>query len=122
MRSMRGTRVPDSVAALARKRPRRRTGIRGALTSGRSFAPRRPGSTADMDDDDERRPDHAAEPRKQEVGRGGYPETNPAGAHDDDAEDGADRSGGDTGGGAPEPTTESETDREQSTGNPGAAG
>jgi hypothetical protein len=70
---------------------------------------------------DDRQADHSEDPREQEVGEG-YPETNPAGAHGGEAEGGADRSGGDTGSDAPQPATDDETDREKTTGNPGAAG
>jgi hypothetical protein len=70
--------------------------------------------------DDERPADHTEDPREQEIAGGGYPETNPAG--DEDAAGGPDRSGGDTGSNAPSPASDKETDREKSTGNPGAAG
>jgi hypothetical protein len=63
--------------------------------------------------------DHTEDPRKQEQGSGGYPESTPAGTEGDAAKD---RSGGDQGGDAPSPSTEKEADREHSTGNPGAAG
>ncbi|HWH93200.1 MAG TPA: hypothetical protein VNT03_05015 [Baekduia sp.] len=65
---------------------------------------------------DERSPDHTDDPRKQETGSGGYPESTPAGT-----EGGGERAReGDTD--APSPSTEKEADREHSTGNPGAAG
>jgi hypothetical protein len=73
-------------------------------------------------DDDDRKPDHTDDPREQDTGSGGYPESNPAATQDDDAEGGADRSGGDTRSGAPSPSTDKEADRGASTGNPGAAG
>ncbi|HEV7751923.1 MAG TPA: hypothetical protein VGO71_10295 [Baekduia sp.] len=85
-------------------------------------------------DDDDRKPDHTDDPREQDTTSGGYPESNPGGTQDDDAESnpggtqdddaegGRDRSGGDTGSGAPSPSTDKETDRGASTGNPGAAG
>jgi hypothetical protein len=73
-------------------------------------------------DDDDRPADHTEDPRAQDTGEGGYPESNPAGAEDDDATSGPDRSGGDTGTSAPSPATDKETDRDKSTGNPGAAG
>jgi hypothetical protein len=72
--------------------------------------------------DDDRPADHTEDPREQETGGGGYPETNPAGAEEDDAAGASDRSGGDTGSAAPSPSTDEETDRDKSTGNPGAAG
>ena len=75
-----------------------------------------------MDHDDDRKPDHTDDPRRQDTGSGGYPESNPAGTQDEDAEGGRDRSGGDTGSGAPSPATDEEADRGASTGNPGAAG
>ncbi|MBI5105528.1 MAG: hypothetical protein HZB46_11225 [Solirubrobacterales bacterium] len=64
----------------------------------------------------EREPDITEDPREKGTGEAGYPEENPAG------EGGTDRSGGDRGSGAPSPSTGEEADREQSTGNPGAAG
>jgi hypothetical protein len=36
--------------------------------------------------DDDPKPDHTADPRKQETGGGGYPETTPSGTEDKDAE------------------------------------
>ncbi|MCZ4491471.1 MAG: hypothetical protein QOH30_2395 [Baekduia sp.] len=72
--------------------------------------------------EDDRKPDHTDDPREQDTGSGGYPESNPAATQDDDAEGGADRSGGDTSSGAPSPSTDKEADRGASTGNPGAAG
>jgi hypothetical protein len=73
--------------------------------------------------DDDRMPDHTEDPREQEAGRGGYPETNPAGTMPGDAAPGpGSAGGGDTESGAPSPATDEETDRERSTGNPGAAG
>lgn len=73
-------------------------------------------------DDDDRPADQTEDPREQETGKGGYPESNPAGADDDDATGGRDRSGADIGSRAPSPATEKETDRDKSTGNPDAAG
>jgi hypothetical protein len=73
-------------------------------------------------DGEERQADHTEDPREQETGQSGYPETSPAGAHGDEAEGGRERSGGDTGSGAPGPATDDETDRTKTTGNPGAAG
>jgi hypothetical protein len=73
-------------------------------------------------DDDDRPTDHTEDPRGQDTGEGGYPESNPGGSEDDDATGGRDRSGGDTGSRAPSPATDAETDRDKSTGNPDAAG
>jgi hypothetical protein len=68
---------------------------------------------------DDRRPDHTEDPRKQEEGSGGYPESTPAATEGDTArhreEDGATDD-------APSQATDEEADREQSTGNPDAAG
>ena len=36
--------------------------------------------------DDDRKSDHTDDPRKQETGGGGYPETTPSGTQDQDAE------------------------------------
>jgi hypothetical protein len=63
--------------------------------------------------------DHTEDPRKQEQGSGGYPESTPAGT-EGDAADRPDE--GDAGDDAPSPSTGKEADREHSTGNPGAAG
>jgi hypothetical protein len=66
--------------------------------------------------DDERSPDHTDDPRKQEEGSGGYPETSPGGADpggDRDREGDVD---------APSPSNDKEADRGASTGNPDAAG
>jgi hypothetical protein len=66
--------------------------------------------------EDDRSPDQTEDPRKQEEGSGGYPETTPAGTEGAGArkrEDDAD---------APSPSTDDEADREKSTGNPDAAG
>jgi hypothetical protein len=73
--------------------------------------------------EDAPKPDHTDDPREQDTGSGGYPETNPAGTDDDSA---AGRpgngGGGDTNSEAPSPSTDKEADRAASTGNPGAAG
>jgi hypothetical protein len=69
---------------------------------------------------DERAPDHTEDPRRQETGQGGYPETNPAPAAPVGGR--GNEGGGDIDGDAPRPATEEEADREHSTGNPGAAG
>ena len=66
---------------------------------------------------DDTTPDHTEDPRKQEEGSGGYPETTPAGTKGDGGER---KRAGDTD--APSPSTDKEGDREHSTGNPGAAG
>jgi hypothetical protein len=67
---------------------------------------------------DEEQPDHTEDPRKQETGTGGYPESTPGGTEGDDA------GGPDPGGqpDAPSPSTDKEADRDHSTGNPDAAG
>ena len=70
--------------------------------------------------DDQRSPDHTDDPRRQDTGQGGYPESNPEGTRDDDAADGPQSTGSDTE--APSPSTDKEADRGASTGNPGAAG
>jgi hypothetical protein len=78
-------------------------------------------------DHDEAMPDHTEDPRKQEVGEAGYPESQEGGAQGGDATGGAGpapdskKGGGDTGD-APSPSTGKEADREHSTGNRGAAG
>jgi hypothetical protein len=63
--------------------------------------------------------DHTEDPRKQEQGSGGYPESTPAGTEGDSA-GGPDK--GTQSDDAPSPSTEKEADREHSTGNPDAAG
>ncbi|HEV7495233.1 hypothetical protein [Baekduia sp.] len=63
--------------------------------------------------------DHTEDPRKQEQGSGGYPESTPAGT-EGDTTGRPDEHGGDDR--APSPSTEKEADREHSTGNPDAAG
>lgn len=66
---------------------------------------------------DEDQPDHTEDPRKQQTGSGGYPESTPSGTEGDDA-------GGPEGAtpDAPSPSTDKEADRDHSTGNPDAAG
>jgi hypothetical protein len=63
--------------------------------------------------------DHTEDPRTQEQGSGGYPESTPAGSEGagdrQREEDGASAE-------APSPSTDKEADRDQSTGNPDAAG
>jgi hypothetical protein len=69
-----------------------------------------------MSADDDRSPDHTEDPRKQDEGSGGYPETTPGGTGGGDErhrEGDAD---------APSPSSGDEDDREKTTGNPGAAG
>jgi hypothetical protein len=68
---------------------------------------------------DEHGHDHTEDPRKQEQGSGGYPESNPAGS-----DDGADRrrEEDDASADAPSQSTDKEADRDHSTGNPDAAG
>lgn len=69
---------------------------------------------------DEEQPDHTEDPRKQETGTGGYPESTPGGTEGDDA---GGPSGDDAASdAAPSPSTDEEDDREASTGNPDAAG
>jgi hypothetical protein len=70
-----------------------------------------------MADEDET--DHTEDPRKQETGTGGYPESTPGGTEADHA---GDQSGGTASPDAPSPSTDKEADREHSTGNPDAAG
>jgi hypothetical protein len=67
---------------------------------------------------DDPKPDHTDDPREQDVGTGGYPESSPGGTEDDDADAPRERSGD----GAPSPSTDKEADRTASTGNPRAAG
>jgi hypothetical protein len=68
---------------------------------------------------DDEQPDHTEDPRKQETGSGGYPESTQGGTE-------GQRSGkpdeGDHTEDAPSPSTEEESDRDASTGNPDAAG
>ena len=63
--------------------------------------------------------DHTEDPRKQEKGTGGYPESTPAGTEGDKA-GGPDKDA--AGDDAPSQSTDKEADREHSTGNPDAAG
>lgn len=63
--------------------------------------------------------DHTEDPRKQEQGSGGYPESTPAGTEGDAA--GAPDKGG-ASDNAPSTSTDEEADREHATGNPDAAG
>jgi hypothetical protein len=70
-----------------------------------------------MSSEQQQGPDHTDDPRDQDEGSGGYPETNPAGS--DDEGTGRKREG-DTD--APSPSTDKEADRGDSTGNPDAAG
>lgn len=69
------------------------------------------------DEDDQ--PDHSEDPRKQETGTGGYPESTPGGSEGGQA---GDQRGGTADADAPSPSTEKEADRDHSTGNPDAAG
>jgi hypothetical protein len=69
--------------------------------------------------DDDQQPDHTEDPRKQETGTGGYPESTPGGTEGDDA-GGPDESGAASD--APSQSTDEEADRDASTGNPDAAG
>jgi hypothetical protein len=69
------------------------------------------------DEDDQ--PDHSEDPREQETGTGGYPESTREGSQGSEV---GDQSGGTADADAPSPSTDKEADREQSTGNPDAAG
>lgn len=63
--------------------------------------------------------DHTEDPRKQEQGSGGYPESTPAGSQGEKAgRPGKDATSDD----APSQSTDKEADRERTTGNPDAAG
>jgi len=68
---------------------------------------------------DEHAHDHTEDPRKQEQGSGGYPESTPGGS-----EGGGEREREEDGasGDAPSQSTDKEADRDSSTGNPDAAG
>jgi hypothetical protein len=71
---------------------------------------------------DEEQPDHTEDPRTQETGTGGYPESNPEGSEGSETvptHPGPDDVGGAD---APGPSTDKEADRGHSTGNPNAAG
>jgi hypothetical protein len=68
---------------------------------------------------DEHAHDHTEDPRKQERGTGGYPESTPAGTEGDKA-GGPDKDTASDD--APSQSTDKEADREHSTGNPDAAG
>jgi hypothetical protein len=70
-------------------------------------------------DDTEQQADHTDDPREQGTGQGGYPESNPEGAEDQDAEGGTRDGDGDD---APSSSSEHEGDPGQATGNPDAAG
>ena len=71
----------------------------------------------------EREPDHTDDPREQDTGSGGYPESNPRETAPREGTDpGAERAGGGDTGGAPSTSTPDEAEREGTTGNPGAAG
>ncbi|QEC47208.1 hypothetical protein FSW04_06120 [Baekduia soli] len=73
--------------------------------------------------DDDRRADHTDDPRDQDTGQGGYPEAQPGGATPDEGEGGTGSTGGGAAGSeAPSPATDEESERQRSTGNPGAAG
>jgi hypothetical protein len=71
----------------------------------------------------EREPDHTEDPRRQGIGTGGYPESNPEETTPESggAPQPGDPGGGDTGD-APSTSTPEEADRDAATGNPGAAG
>jgi hypothetical protein len=66
--------------------------------------------------EDDRSADHTDDPRRQEEGSGGYPESTPGGTQGG----GRRERPGDTD--APSPSTDKEADRDHSTGNPDAAG
>lgn len=72
-----------------------------------------------MPETDPQRTDFDEDPREQETGTGGYPESTPGGTEGDDA-GGPDA--GDASDSAPSPSTDKEADRDHSTGNPDAAG
>jgi hypothetical protein len=71
---------------------------------------------------DEDQPDHTEDPRKQETGTGGYPESTPGGTEGDESVPAHPGPDADDGPDAPSPSTDKEADREHSTGNPDAAG
>ena len=71
--------------------------------------------------DDDTAPDHTTDPREQDTGSGGYPESNPESATEGPGGPGG-AGGGDTSGDAPSTSTDKEADRDASTGNPDAAG
>ncbi|HEY6761325.1 MAG TPA: hypothetical protein VI318_17635 [Baekduia sp.] len=66
--------------------------------------------------EDDRSADHTEDPRKQEEGSGGYPESTPSGT------EGADPRKRKDGEGSPATSSGGEADREKTTGNPNAAG
>jgi hypothetical protein len=68
---------------------------------------------------DDEQADHTEDPRKQETGTGGYPESTPGGTEGDDA-GGPEKDG--AADDAPSQSTRKEADRDHSTGNPDAAG
>lgn len=72
-----------------------------------------------MAQDDDHAPDHTEDPRKQEKGTGGYPESTPAGTEGSKAGRPDKDAAADD---APSQSTGKEADRERSTGNPDAAG
>jgi hypothetical protein len=63
--------------------------------------------------------DHTEDPRKQEQGSGGYPESTPAGTEGDKTGQHSEGAKSDD---APSQSTDKEADRDHSTGNPDAAG
>ncbi|MCW2984671.1 MAG: hypothetical protein JWR63_2241 [Conexibacter sp.] len=71
-----------------------------------------------MSETDPQQADHTEDPREQETGSGGYPESTPGGTEGDGADDREREDDTD----APSPSTDKEGDRESSTGNPDAAG
>jgi hypothetical protein len=73
-----------------------------------------------MSDDDQ--PDHTEDPRKQETGTGGYPESTPGGTEGEKSGPPTRPDKDSSGDAAPSQSTDKEADREQSTGNPDAAG
>jgi hypothetical protein len=72
-----------------------------------------------MSETDPQQADHTEDPREQETGTGGYPESTEGGTEGQRA--GRPDKGGETED-APSPSTDKEADRGQSTGNPDAAG
>jgi hypothetical protein len=72
--------------------------------------------------EDDQQPDHTEDPRKQETGTGGYPESTQGGTEGDESTPPTRPDGDTSGDDAPSPSTGKEADREHSTGNPDAAG
>ncbi len=73
-----------------------------------------------MAETDPQRTSFDEDPREQEEGTGGYPESTPDGT--EGGHEGSRQGGTADTGDAPSPSTDKEADRGQSTGNPDAAG